>query len=1181
MNVLRILMALVMMCGTLVSSAQLHNVEEIAIEYMQSTAMDEGFEPTDFQDYQIIHKFESANNGVTHLYIVQQYQGVEVEHAIFNVNILSDGTVFHHGNKGVKQIASKIAKSNPTVGCHEAFGKCLTDLGITTTASKVRSEKNNEIRFVKPDGLFDDVLVRKVYALQPNGQYRMVWGMEVVSNSTGEALHYQIDVATGQILKKENIAIKCQFDHKEHDNQCRPVSKTVQANPKEPKRIEQEDELEINQMIMDGSQYNVFPLPGESPNHITRSAITNPADAIASPFGWHDTDGVEGAEFTITRGNNVRAVAEHDGDNVGDDNEPDGGASLIFDFPIDLTGEPKTYTDASIANLFYVNNVIHDVAYRYGFDEAAGNFQETNYTGQGAGGDGVTAFGQSRIDEDPSGDTRNNATFQTGAEGFNSTMNMFVWERGVSGSDLLEILEPAALAGTTFRGHPAAFGPELSAGGTIGLVVEAIDLLACDPLSNPSDMAGKIALIDRGICNFDLKVQNAKDAGAIAVVVCNFEESSSTMGGNVDSGIPSVMIGSQDCAVLKASISEGLRIRLKEPTATGPDQVDGTLDNGIVAHEYAHGISTRLVGGAQRRCLSSDQQMGEGWSDFFTLILSVEAGDTGATPRGIGTFVQRDDTDGLGIRRFPYSTDMSINPLTLGDIVLTGSSPHALGSVWCSMIWDLYWALAERDGFDADVYDGSGGNNRAIQLVMDGMKMMDCSPSFIDARDAILAADMANSGGFNQQLIWEVFARRGLGASAVTGNGQDRTSAVEAFDVPGQYDPGLKLEKSMTQLINPGDDITVTLKVTNDNAVVETNLVLTDLIPSGSSYVNNSASQAVQIVGDELRFNLGSIIAGGSMTINYKLSSGGADFSEFIWYDGFEADKGRWIEEVQDGKEGWGQSGARKFNEDFSYFIKNDTVVTDRALRVASPINLSGSIFPVLRFYHYMKSERGYDPGIVQLSRNGGASWEDAGPLMFKNGYSGKIPYSPFAIANQRGYYGDSGEFVDTYVDLRDYIGDDLLFRFRYGSDDENQDEGWYVDEVSVFDMNNFQSQACVSSTETTTEVCAEAASFGSIVNYDLALDVDKPNLSAISQVDLYPNPAEALINITITGKQITRRVDYKVFNVSGKYMSSGQLIPSNGNVNHPIDVSSLPVGMYFVNFIVGDQQVSKRFIKQ
>ena len=255
-------------------------------------------------------------------------------------------------------------------------------------------------------------------------------------------------------------------------------------------------------MMMDNAQYNVYPLPGESPNHIARTLVTNPADDVASPFGWHDTDGVSGAEYTITRGNNIHAAADHDGDDNSDLNEPNGGASLIFDFPIDINAEPKTYTDASTVNLFYISNVIHDVAYRYGFDEAAGNFQETNYTGMGAGGDPVETFAQSKIDLDPSRDSRNNANFSPSADAFGATMRMFVWERGVSGSDLLEILAPMDIAGTKFRGHQAGFGPALSAGGTVGTVIYAEESKACSALTNGSAISGNIALVDRGTCNF-------------------------------------------------------------------------------------------------------------------------------------------------------------------------------------------------------------------------------------------------------------------------------------------------------------------------------------------------------------------------------------------------------------------------------------------------------------------------------------------------------------------------------------------------------------------------------------------------------------------------------------------------------------------------------------------------------
>merc|ERR1711974_341051 len=96
----------------------------------------------------------------------------------------------------------------------------------------------------------------------------------------------------------------------------------------------------------------------------------------------------------------------------------------------------------------------------------------------------------------------------------------------------------------------------------------------------------------------------------------------------------------------------------------------------------------------------------------------------------------------------------------------------------------MTWALIDEYGYDADLYNGTGGNNIAMQLVIDGLKMQSCNPGFIDGRDAILAADMAVNGGANQCLIYTAFAQRGLGFSAEQGSNFSRTDQVEAFDMP-------------------------------------------------------------------------------------------------------------------------------------------------------------------------------------------------------------------------------------------------------------------------------------------------------------------------------------------------------------------------------------------------------------
>jgi hypothetical protein len=214
--------------------------------------------------------------------------------------------------------------------------------------------------------------------------------------------------------------------------------------------------------------------------------------------------------------------------------------------------------------------------------------------------------------------------------------------------------------------------------------------------------------------------------------------------------------------------------------------VDGDFDNGVVSHEFGHGISTRLTGGPQQsNCLFNDEQMGEGWSDWFGLMMTMQPTDTPEKPRGYATFAISQPTAGGGIRPFPYSTDFSVNPATYD---LTNnpniSMPHGVGFVWATMLWDLTWELIDQYGFDPDLVNGNGGNNIAMQLVVDGLKLQTCNPGFVNGRSAILQADIQTNGGANLCYIWKVFANRGLGLSASQGSQFNRSDQVEAFDLP-------------------------------------------------------------------------------------------------------------------------------------------------------------------------------------------------------------------------------------------------------------------------------------------------------------------------------------------------------------------------------------------------------------
>jgi hypothetical protein len=210
---------------------------------------------------------------------------------------------------------------------------------------------------------------------------------------------------------------------------------------------------------------------------------------------------------------------------------------------------------------------------------------------------------------------------------------------------------------------------------------------------------------------------------------------------------------------------------------------DSDFDNLVIAHEFGHGVSKRLTGGpSNTNCLLNAEQMGEGISDFIGLLLTAKPDDTPEQPRGVGNYVAFQNVDEGGIRRYPYSTDMAISPLTFGDIG-DQQIPHGVGTIWAAMLWELQWELIEEYGYDADLVYGQGGNNLALQLMLDGLKLQPCQPTFVEARDAILLADEVNNDGVNQCAVWRSFAKRGLGVSAES-NQPDVSFEQEAFDVP-------------------------------------------------------------------------------------------------------------------------------------------------------------------------------------------------------------------------------------------------------------------------------------------------------------------------------------------------------------------------------------------------------------
>jgi uncharacterized repeat protein (TIGR01451 family) len=228
---------------------------------------------------------------------------------------------------------------------------------------------------------------------------------------------------------------------------------------------------------------------------------------------------------------------------------------------------------------------------------------------------------------------------------------------------------------------------------------------------------------------------------------------------------------------------------------------DAAFDAEVVLHEYTHGLSNRRVGGGTGLDSLQSRGLGEGWSDFYALTLLSEPGDDPNATYAAGAYASY-QLGGLqenyyyGIRRYPYSTDLSKNPLTFKDLdptvaslhqgvprnpVLSGdpAEVHHQGELWCVTLWEARANLIARWGFET-------GNELILRLVTDGLNLTPPNPDFIEARDAILLADIVNNQGANFHELWQAFAKRGMGASSSAPPSSMTIGIQEAFDLPDQ-----------------------------------------------------------------------------------------------------------------------------------------------------------------------------------------------------------------------------------------------------------------------------------------------------------------------------------------------------------------------------------------------------------
>jgi hypothetical protein len=653
----------------------------------------------------------TKHNGMRTLVWQQRHEGLAVFEGILKATVTRAGELVNIGSQVVPDAMQAAAKGTPdyrellaapTVNAAKAVAVAGQEIGDRVTENSVRAlgppAEGPEKKQAFKAALLTEASARLLWVPLSAEAMRPAWEVVTVSKARGEMYRVLVDAGTSEVLVRQSLT----------------------------------------EYISDAS-YRVF--TGESPTPmlptpnsvstlqpaaVTRSLIVTPAfNTTASPNGWID-DGVN-----ETRGNNVEAHTDRDGDNTPDLPRPLGSPSRVFDLPLNLSQDPSNYKDAAVVQLFYYSNMIHDRFYELGFTESAGNFQTNNFGRGGLGNDPVIADAQ----DNAQNGSRNNANFQTPEDGSPGRMQMYLW------------------------------------------------------------------------------------------------------------------------------------------TSPNPDR-DGDFDGLIVVHEYAHGLTNRLVGGGAGITDWHSRGMGEGWSDFYGLaLLTPASADPQAAYAKAGYSTYQLSRLGeanfyFGIRRYPYSVDTTMNPLRFGDIDLSidrayaevplnpnttninTPSVHREGEVWCGMLWDMRASLIAR-------YGAVAGNDLALRLVTDALKLSPANPTFVQARDAILQADLVNSAGLHRGEIWTAFAKRKMGSGAVAPPGGNlyTIGAVESGTVPDALE--VSNLDGWNFNLDPAATTSTTLTLRN----------------TGTSSINWSATPGAAWL--QASPASGSLAAGASVTLTVQASAAG------------------------------------------------------------------------------------------------------------------------------------------------------------------------------------------------------------------------------------------------------------------------------------------------------------------
>ena len=815
---------------------------------------------------------------------------------------------------------------------------------------------------------------------------------------------------------------------------------------------------------------------------------------------------------TQTRGNNVFAYADLAAANGQTGTDPIGTVSSAntFSYVYDPSAPPSSATNrqAAITQIFYDTNFFHDWYYDDGFNEAAGNGQVSNLSRGGLGNDPLLAEAQ-----DYSG--RSNANMSTPSDGASPRMQMYLFDGLSPTSVVANTTTPQ-----TFTATGAGFGPPqyaLTARLALANDGDATPTDGCAATTWPAGASGRFVIVDRGTCTFAEKAANAQAAGAAGVIIVNNVAGGAPLLGGTSTvtiTIPVVGVSQANGTTLKGVVTSGGGFTTASLNRTAAFDLDGTVDNGVVAHEWGHFISNRLIGDGNGLSNQVARGMGEGWADFHAAMLISRAGDASvpANSNWTGVFGLAGWVSGplgpdgfyFGFRRYPTSVNFAKNPLTFKHIAegtplpttaavafgangVTNSEVHSTGEVWSVMLWECYVTLLRDTRFTF-----AQAQTRMKRYLVGGYKATPLMPTFVEARDAILAVaaanDMTDFAGF-----WAAFARRGIGMGAIAParDSQTNTPVVESFTVGTAVSiTDVTLNDSVLScdrdgILDANERGVLTVRFLNSGVgTLAGALVSVSTSSAGISFPGVSSQLAAPVapfgsasVSFPVALGAVSGIQSGTFTISVadnSLAMGPVTKTAVFRLNFDVVPNSSRLDDVEAPSSLWTATSNPALNtgSDFRVFAVSATdhywfgpnAASPADTFLTSPPLQVGTAPLIISFRSRYDFERDttafYDGAVIEVSANNGATWTDVGASSTP-GYTGTLASQGSAnpLGGRSAFAGRSLNFPTFNSEVvrlgTTYANQTIRFRFRIGADDAAAARGLDVDDLQFSGILN------------------------------------------------------------------------------------------------------------------------------